>query len=276
MYLPQIHRFLAKDKLRVDSLNRYLYVANNPVNFVDPSGLRQAQFTTFEEPQDSRVNNNTYYKRYNINKVNIPYFKRDSHYKKYDCNESGDFTIKRVLTNEELNILGKRISARITQEVISWHLEFGVGLGAIRRYQDFEFAMQANILTMNWNSYKNEPYAAFGELELGLAYAKSDKNIGSKISVHNILGGDNIYKTSFDLNIFSDLGIESEENINGNYLNNIVDNIIKQLEEIELKIGREEYLFIGWGYSFSVQPNKIIKIVSEEINKMEDSKRKKD
>ncbi len=30
---------MAKDKLRVDSLNRYLYVVNNPVNLVDPSGL---------------------------------------------------------------------------------------------------------------------------------------------------------------------------------------------------------------------------------------------
>ncbi len=38
-YLPEIHRFMAKDKLRVDSLNRYLYVMNNPVNFVDLSGL---------------------------------------------------------------------------------------------------------------------------------------------------------------------------------------------------------------------------------------------
>ncbi len=39
-YLPQISRFMAKGKLRVDSLNRYLYVVNNPVNFVDPSGLK--------------------------------------------------------------------------------------------------------------------------------------------------------------------------------------------------------------------------------------------
>ncbi len=30
---------MAKDKLRLDSLNRYLYVVNNPVNYVDPSGL---------------------------------------------------------------------------------------------------------------------------------------------------------------------------------------------------------------------------------------------
>ncbi len=38
-YLPQIHRFMAKDKLRVDSLNRYLYVVNNSVNLVDPNGI---------------------------------------------------------------------------------------------------------------------------------------------------------------------------------------------------------------------------------------------
>ncbi len=38
-YIPQIHRFMAKDKLRVDSLNKYLYVVNNPINLVDPSGL---------------------------------------------------------------------------------------------------------------------------------------------------------------------------------------------------------------------------------------------
>ncbi len=41
-YLAQIHRFMSKDKFRVDSLNRYLYVVNNPVNLIDPSGLRIA------------------------------------------------------------------------------------------------------------------------------------------------------------------------------------------------------------------------------------------
>ncbi len=53
-YLPQIHRFMAKDKLRVDSLNRYLYVVNNPVNFVDPSGLKQVLGTTTEYVYDDK------------------------------------------------------------------------------------------------------------------------------------------------------------------------------------------------------------------------------
>lgn len=37
--MPQIGRFMAKDILRVDSLNRYLYVVNNPVNYIDLDGL---------------------------------------------------------------------------------------------------------------------------------------------------------------------------------------------------------------------------------------------
>ena len=45
-YAPEMNRFSQKDILRGSilqpvSLNRYLYVQNDPVNFVDPSGMRQ-------------------------------------------------------------------------------------------------------------------------------------------------------------------------------------------------------------------------------------------
>jgi len=44
-YQPEAGRFIAKDPLRgslrgAQSLNRYLYAANNPINIVDPAGLR--------------------------------------------------------------------------------------------------------------------------------------------------------------------------------------------------------------------------------------------
>ncbi|WP_407947527.1 RHS repeat-associated core domain-containing protein [Paraburkholderia polaris] len=48
MYLPALGRFLQTDPVgTADDLNLYAYVANNPINFTDPSGLAAASARTF-------------------------------------------------------------------------------------------------------------------------------------------------------------------------------------------------------------------------------------
>jgi RHS repeat-associated protein len=42
-YLPEVGRFAAEDRLKVDGLNRYVYVRSNPLRFVDPSGYCSAE-----------------------------------------------------------------------------------------------------------------------------------------------------------------------------------------------------------------------------------------
>ena len=53
-YAPELNRFSQKDLLRGSvtqpgSLNRYLYVQNDPVNYIDPSGMRPIEGATLNE-----------------------------------------------------------------------------------------------------------------------------------------------------------------------------------------------------------------------------------
>jgi RHS repeat-associated protein len=42
-YLSEVGRFAAEDRLKIDGLNRYVYVRSNPLRFVDPSGYCSAE-----------------------------------------------------------------------------------------------------------------------------------------------------------------------------------------------------------------------------------------
>ena len=53
-YAPELNRFSQKDLIRGSvtqpgSLNRYLYVQNDPVNYIDPSGMRPIEGATLNE-----------------------------------------------------------------------------------------------------------------------------------------------------------------------------------------------------------------------------------
>ncbi len=56
-YDPVVGRFLTEDPSR-DGTNWYGYVNNNPINFIDPTGLREAEYGTKKEDTNPKKNDN--------------------------------------------------------------------------------------------------------------------------------------------------------------------------------------------------------------------------
>ena len=67
-YDPELGRFLTEDPAQ-DGLNWYVYCANNPVNFVDPSGESWEYFDSYLD-NEQRMVINTYTKYYESSGIN--------------------------------------------------------------------------------------------------------------------------------------------------------------------------------------------------------------
>ncbi|MDR3150772.1 MAG: RHS repeat-associated core domain-containing protein [Candidatus Peribacteria bacterium] len=49
-YSPELGRFISRDPIGIaDDVNLYVYVGNNPLKWVDPSGLKSKDITKVKE-----------------------------------------------------------------------------------------------------------------------------------------------------------------------------------------------------------------------------------
>jgi len=232
-YLPEAGRFAAEDRLKVDGLNRYVYVRSNPLRFVDPSGY---------------------------------------------CSAEG--MIQGDLTAEDYAIITEMVVARINEEAITTHWEFGVGIAGAIDTPIGNADVGVKLITFNGDFQGGENYAVLGEASL---YGAVDvPGVGEAVKVggyiRNVLP--NHVSDGYvekDIDLFRLTLLEKEMSKHGSFDLGAVealsteeqDILTNALNSLEIDGGAEAYLFIGFGTRAGINPGKTIQILQEEYTNYE-------